>query len=49
MATDVNLKNFGSGIIENINQLFKGTYKNKPQLKKFLNKSQTQYIHLIKK
>ena len=30
MATDVNLKNFGSGIIENINQLFKGTHKNKP-------------------
>jgi hypothetical protein len=48
MATEANLKNFGWGIVENLNQLFKGTYKNNQQQQK-LNKQVTQYIVLIKK
>ena len=48
MATEANLKNFGWGIVENLNQLFKGTYKNNQQQQK-LNKQVTQYIDLIKK
>jgi len=48
MATEANLKNFGWGIIQNLDKLFKGTYKNNQQKRK-LNKQVTQYIDLIKK
>jgi hypothetical protein len=48
MATEANLKNFGWGIVENLNHLFKGTYQTIHK-QDVLNKQVVQYIDLIKK
>ena len=48
MSTEANLKNFGWGIVENLNHLFKGTYQTKRK-QYVLNKQVIQYIDLIKK
>lgn len=48
MATEANLKNFGWGFIQNLDQLFKGTYQTIHK-QPILNKQVIQYIDLIKK